>query len=313
MVNIPNYGTGIPDELVLGYISWYTVTHPKVPHDDIVKWVDELGLSPTILSKNPPRTGDAFKRACRYSEVKGIAIPGTDNTANIMVRKVATTPSEVERHMVVEVVDPTGRRLEYHDFAEMVLDRKQNVLRVTRNSIGGSIKPILDDAIELFQQNFHDALTYVDPQVLRRMIRTQLKLMSAISVRHKGSVYYFPAKYREQGEALEEFCRRLGSGSGFHTLPLVNTAKQREMVKAAFQQGVHEDAQQLIVEMRRIKNQGKKVSAGAIADMKRRVDHIESLVADYESLIQGQLTQAVTESKMLKKELVELLTSGMVE
>ncbi len=312
VITIPHYDQNIPDELILGYISWYTVTHPKVGHDDIVAWVNELNLSPSILSRNPPRTGDAFKRACRYSERKGIAIPGSEHEANVMIRKVATTPTEVERHMVVEVVDAEGRRLEYYDFAEMVLDRTNNVLHVTRKKLSGPIQPILDEAIELFQRNFDDALKYVDPQVLRRMIRTQLKLMSAISVRHKGSVYYFPAKYKAQGEALEEFCRRLGDGSGFHTLPLVNTEKQREMVKAAFQQDVHDDAQQLIVEMRRMKTQGK-VAAGALAAVKRRVDTIQSMVDDYQSLVEGELTQASIEAQLLKNQLMDLLTSGIVE
>ena len=311
-VSIPGYQQDLPDEMVLGYIAWYTITHPKVAHEELVEWIDELGLSPSIVSKTGPRTGDAFKRACRYSERKGVPIPGSENTVNIMFRSVATTTTEVERHMVAEVVDPNGRRLHYHTAATMVLNRKTNVLNTTTNRVAGPLQEILDESLTAFKANLEDALKYVDPQALRRLIRQQLRLMLAISVRPKGSVYYFPGAYREQGEALEELCERIGSGSGFHMLPLVNTRKQRDMIKVAFTKDIHEEAQQVFQDLRKLSSK-KEVQASVVAALKSRVDTVERMVDSYESLIDEQLTQAKAEAVMMRKELMSILMSGAVK
>lgn len=309
---IPGYGANLTDEMTLGYICWYTITTPKITHERMVELVTDLELDPFILP-NPPRRGDAFKRACRYSEQNGLSIPGSENKANILIRSVANTATEVERHMVVEIVDPNGRRLEYIDAAHLKFDRANSRLKVAKRNLETSYDNMVVRAINMFNDNFEDAAKHIDAQVIRRMIRDQLTRMGSVSVRRHGSVYFYPQKYQNLGEALEQFCRHMGPGSDFHTLPLVDTTKQREMVSAAFQDEVHERAVQIMSELATYRDTKKKITIRAWTEYRQELQHLVDTRGDYTSLVSNELSKAEVELTALQKSLEDFLSSGLVK
>ena len=177
---MPNpMGTTLPDELLLGHIAWYTVTQPTVTHEDVSRLATENNLTARFVPKEP-RLGDAFKRACRYSERKGIPIPHTSNTASVMIRDVDTTITHVERHMVLEIRDPDGRKLEYYDAVRLVFDRKDEVLNATKLSLPGSYQTIIDLAAQEFLTKFGIARKTIDAQQIRLQIRNELDAAGAV-------------------------------------------------------------------------------------------------------------------------------------
>lgn len=309
---IPGYAAGIPDEHLLGFISWYTITNPKKTHEEIVDLITSLELDPFIIP-NAPRLGDAFKRACRYSEKKGIAIPLTSNTANILIRPVSSTSQEVERHMVLEEVDPNGKRLSYTVVAHLRFNRVDNKFSIEQKALRDPLGDIVNSAIGGFNLNFEEAAKFIDAQVIRRLIREQLDFMSAIGVRRQGSVYFYPAHQKAKGESLEKFCEALGDGCTFHNLPLVNTGKQREMVKYAFESEVHDAAQQAIKELNEYMEHGTQITSRAWTEYRQNLNTLSLRMKEYEDLVDAQLTQGEVEIQAMQAKLEDFLLSGLIK
>jgi hypothetical protein len=306
------YGAGLTDDLILGYISWYTVTKPRLTHEDIMDLVVELGLDGQIVPKEP-RAGDAFKRACRYSEVSGVPIPYSSDVANFMFRPVAQDLEEIERHLVVEVLDATGRKLSHHVAAELRFERKVSQIHITLDQISDEIDPLVEQVLEGFTETLKDSSTYIEAQVIRRMIRTQLELCNAILARAKGSVYFIPKQHRDKMEGLEAFLGHCGKGSAMHTLPLVNDKKQVAFIENAFEEGVHEQAAQVLTELKSFGLQGKDMSAKQWNDYKNKLTKMVDKTNEYSDLIDMQFGEAEVELQAVQLHLEDLLMSGNIK
>jgi len=309
---IPGYGAGLTDELILGHIAWYTITKPQLTHDDILELVTDLGLDANIVPK-PPRAGDAFKRACRYSERNGIPVPYSENTANYMIRSVAQTMEEIERHLMLEIVDPNGRRLEYHKAAELKFNRKDSKLSVSVKKVSQDMDPITKETLDKFAAELSYATKYIEAQVIRRMIRQQLDNVHAVLARSKGSVYFVPNKYKDKLQALEEFTASCGEGSVFHTIPLIDTAKQQELIANAFNESVHDTATQIIVELQSFTDQQKSMTVNAWNDYKKKFDALVKKNNEYTELVDFELDKSTLELEVLQEHLNDFLLSGNIK
>jgi len=309
---LPGYGAGLTDDTILGYIAWYTITKPKLTHDDIMQLVIDNGLDPVIVPK-PPRAGDAFKRACRYSERLGLDIPYSPNKANFLIRPVAQTIEDVERHLVLEIRDPDGRRLTHQTAAELRFERKTGVLHVKMEKLDDDLQPLLEETMDNFASILKDSTKYVEAQVIRRMIRSQLEYMNAVLARSKGSVYFIPKKHKKLMEGLETFTASCGKGSVFHSIPLVDDTKQQELVKNAFEEGVHEQSQQIISELSAYVSQSKEITANAWNDYKQRLVALTHKANEYSELVDFELNQSQTELEAVQAQLQEMLMSGLVK
>ena len=310
---ISTYAENLTDDQILGHIAWYTITQPSVTHEQLEEMVTDLPLNKSILP-SAPRMGDAFKRACRYSERTRVDIPGTDTFANFLIRKVTQNAEQVERHIVLEIVDEEGRQLDYHVVAELTFDRTKTAMKVTTKKTGDPALQVLTrDTLKLFTDNFDKAAKYLDAQVLRLMIRQQLELMSATSVRKQGSVYFIPVAAKERTEALETLCSRLGEGSMFHSLPLIDTSKQREMIKAAFENEVHDQAAQLITELTSKRRAGESITAAAWEKYRDQFNVLKKNAGEYAQIVDGELDKVKIEIQSLDTNLGEFLSQGLVK
>lgn len=310
-MNSLGYGAGLSEESILGYIAWYTITKPRLTHNDIAKVVTDNGLDKSVIP-SPPRAGDAFKRACRYSERKGIPIPYSPNTANFLIRSVTQTTEDIERHVVLEEVDPQGRRLSHTTVAELRFDRKTEVLHVKVRPPGTDLQPLVEEVLDRFAAALKDATKYVDAQVIRLMIRKQLEHMNAVLARSKGSVYFIPKKYRKQMDGLVILTEMCGVGSVFHAIPLVDDQNQQALVKGAFEEGIHEQAGQLVAELATARSSGKKLSAKVWNSYKNRLGSLVEKANEYSGIVDFQLTQSEVELDAVKAQLEDLLVEGLV-
>ena len=308
---IPGYAENVSEDRLLGHIAWYTISQPEVTHEQLAEMVSDLPLNKTLLPPKP-RLGDAFKRACRYSERKKLDYKN-DQFVNFLIRTVSQSTNEVVRHLVLEVVDAAGETLEYHDVAHLKFDRKQNVLNVRRLHLNDELDKLTEDTLNIFTDNFDKASRYLDAQVLRLFIRHQLDSMGAISVRKQGSIYFAPLSVKDKTEGLETLCARLGNGSIFHSLPLVDTSKQREMITAAFEEEVHDEATQIIAELKAKKEDGVTVTAKAFDSYRDRYNRLKGNASEYAKLVEDELTKTKTEIQALDQHLVKMLTEGLVK
>lgn len=309
---MPGYGADLPDELVLGHIAWYTITKPQVTQPEMAQLVTDLNLSPRIIPIEP-RPGDAFKRACRYSERSGLDYPLSNDKANFLIRSVTTNHDEIERHLVLERVDATGKHLDYTIAAHLNYNRVDDAMSIMKVKLPKHLDELVVETLNMFGTNFEEALKYIDAQVIRRMIREQLEIMGAIAIRKQGSVYFVPMKEKERTLALEKFCQNMGVGSVFHSIPLPDTTKQREMIHAAFEEEVHQEAAQAITELRKLRAIGEPISSKAWAKYRDQLNRLRTNYDSYGSLVNTEMIMAKTELKALSTHLTDFMQEGLVK
>jgi hypothetical protein len=308
---LPGYGSGLTDDLILGYITWYTVTKPRLTHEQIRNLVLDLNLDKSIVPK-APRAGDAFKRACRYSETSGVPIPLTNDVANFMFRPVAQTLEDIERHLIVEVLDPQGRKLSHHTAVMLRFRRDTGILNATVDPINSDLDPLVKEVMEGFAATLKESTLYIEAQVIRRMIRMQLDKCNAILARSKGSVYFVPKKYKDKMEGLESFLTHCGTGSGMHWLPLVDDTKQQAFITNVFQEGVHEQATQVLSELKSYTTEQKEISPNKWNDYKEKLMSLVDKANEYSDLVDSEFGTAETELEAVKAHLDDLLLSGLI-
>lgn len=126
---LKGYGAGIRRETLLGWVAWYGISEPEVEYDELKQRVTDLGLDVQSMP-GPIRPGDAFKRACRYAQAS--RLPLSDDTyANVLIRKVTQSNDVLEWHMVVETVDPDGKRLSYDEAARLIFRKREYKVKLT--------------------------------------------------------------------------------------------------------------------------------------------------------------------------------------
>lgn len=351
---LKGYGSGIRKETLLGFVAWYGISDVDIRYEDLKAKFAELGLDEEAMP-GEIRAVDAFKRACRYTQERKQPIPGTDLLANVMVRDVANDRETTERHIVIEIVDQQGRRLQYETAARLLFTRRihkvlwedekgrtqerqfyleqeaaefmedcegDNVRRATIEKAGvtvdkvwtyGRHDTIVDSAIARFRQEFDRASQYLDSQSLRQMIRRQLDFMKAFLLRKNGSVYFIPKHEERRAIALAELHEWFGGGSSFHILPLIDTEKQREMIQAAFEDEVHEEALQMIHKLKDALTESKPITAGAWNMIQQRKNELLERARAYSDLIDREFAKAGTELALLDDTMAELLNQGLVK
>ncbi len=99
----------------------------------------------------------------------------------------------------------------------------------------------------------------------------------------------------------------------FHALPLVDTTKQREMVTAAFEEEVHDEATQIIAELKSKKNQGSKMTGRAFEAYRKRYNQLKNNASEYAQLVETEMVKTKTEIQALDQQLMEMLTEGLVK
>lgn len=306
---VPGY-SGIPDEATLGFICWFSISEPRVTADDVANAIQASGM--TVKAPGAPRTGDAFKRACRESERKKVPL-NSEAYANALIRSVAQSATEVERHLVIEVVDEKGKRLSYETCAELRLDRTTGKLHVRQYRLDPERDQISTAVLKDLVANFDDAQTYIEAQVLRYLIREQLKEMHAVNVRPYGGVYFFPISQKQLGLALDQFTKSLGPDCIFHSLPLINVKEQREMLKAAFETSIHDEATQLAGELHDVVREGKKMTAAQFATYKKRHTQLMRQVEEYRGLTEDELDKANTEMDLLNGRILRVFEEDLIK
>lgn len=306
------YGQGLTDDMILGHVSWYSVTGEPVPFQHLTDLITDNGMDDKYLPSEP-RPADAYKRACRHSERTNVPIPGTANKANFLIRKVVTDPDMIQRNLVMEVVDKNDKQLSYEVCAKLIWERGEEKLRVKLISLGPDYDHLVKDSLKVFDANFREALENIDPQVIRLTIRQALDDMGAISIRNRGSLYFVPISKREKMEALVNVISGLNAGSNSHSIPLIDDSKQREMITHAFQEEIHTEATQRIAEIMEIAQKGKQIPRGQWVKLKGRLDQLKAMRDDYRELLTDEMVRADTEMKAFDNQLKDLLMNDMVK
>ena len=304
-MNITDYAASVPEDLILGWVAWYVVRDEKVSHDALTQAAAAHNVTGV---PGAPRPVDAFKRACRYSERNSIPYEN-EQRVNALIRKVTQTPDEVERHLVLEVVDPDGRTLSYDTAATLTYARDTDSITTKREVFGDDRDKLRDSVLANFNVEYTEARTTIDPQVIRLMVRHTLERCQAIAVRANGSVYFVPKSNWTELENLAGMLTEIGSNMTL--LPLIDTSRQRDMVAQAFNDEIHQKATQTITELTDAL-QGDGVTAAMYARHIDKLNELKESTKDYSGIVEIEMTQANVEIEAVQRQLLRLMTEGKV-
>lgn len=95
-------------------------------------------------------------------------------------------------------------------------------------------------------------------------------------------------------------------GATFHTLPLLDDAKQRGMLRQAFADESLADIQDMLKEIGEIKENNRKISADRYVEMRMKFSRMETKVADYSAVLGEALTMNDSWLKVAKLQVADL-------
>lgn len=207
----------------LGYIFWYSITSEvEVTRIDLQQHFSKIDIDENWLP-NEIRPSDAFRRAT--TEVQRKKVPTNDPNIfqNFLVREVYSDNKMVQRNIVIETVDQSGKRLDYNS--------KATVMTLLKDSNEFNISSENSRAYELAyeaKQRFSKYINYYSAQQLRVMVSKYLSSLAPTAVRPNGGVYFVPQSFATELKKLELLCEFLQSEGV--SIPLHDTSDNKNLV-----------------------------------------------------------------------------------
>jgi hypothetical protein len=205
---------------IIGFFTWWNIRQIKIKKEAVLALLKKckIDYTPELL---PVRC--LFTKAVEQVKVKHIY-------KGLLIRKISKSPDEYKFGLVDEHIDPQAETLEYSHNATMYFDPKEGELTVD--------KP--HRAFDLVVAAFHEFDEYYDSEDIRAMILDIIKRTYSIGVRDRGGIYFIPAKFEKEVEALEKFVRALGSECYFAIAPQIDMERTKVSIHKAFSEEMHE-------------------------------------------------------------------------
>jgi hypothetical protein len=294
-------------KMFLGRLGWYTISE-NVSHDH-GKFCEKI-LDITDTLPGPPRPGDIFKRACTFVERKNIKIE--DNLkVNYMIRPSGSDPDFIWRSLVKEIVDSEGHRLSYEEVCVITFQRKTEVVDVIENRVLEPVETVIIKNLKDYITDNSNVLTaYAIRETVRRILE---KSLYAIKVRPSGGIYFVSEEHSERFSKLEDVVNSLGFGASFHSLPLLNDEKQREMLRNAFEEESCSLADELIGEIMGLVKSGKKISSDKFTNYKMQYDSLRKKVVDYSDILDEAMEITASRLEVMNNVMLQLLGNVNIE
>lgn len=276
--------------MFLGRLCWYSVDDSvNITRDDFNQKIKDAGIE---FAELPPiRPVDVFKRGCTDSQRKKY-VPDIQERIDLMLpdgcylnhmfRRVGSEKGQVWRVLVRETVDAQGKELGYEEVAKLVYDLKNSSFQ-TRWVVGSPL-PIEKDIIHAVSSYYAEWAFRATTYSIREFIRKNLEWhLHSIKVRPSGGVYFVQEQYSDTLMALEGVINDVGAT--FHSLPLPDNSKQREMVRAAFEEESVSDINAMMEEMTQVLKGDKSITPDAYVDFHERYNKMKTKVLEYSNIL----------------------------
>lgn len=305
----------VDPDAFLGRICWYSVPESlKVGHLEFVRDLVGLGLDQYHLP-HAPRAVDVFRRASK--KVQGKEPIGNGLSANYLVRDINSTSSEVHRVLVREIVDAQNEKLWFDTVANLTFSRASNHVNTQYtppatvtipgwdHTVEHRCRVIEEGKLDEVRANYGLNSTYLTAYVVRETIRKILYRLNATVMR--DGVYFVAESKAAELAALENLVETL-DGASFHSLPLLDDNKQRDMLKTAFVDDSIGQIDDLIGRIGAImRREGQQITAARYADLQVARTELADKAQAYTGLLETSLSETEVRLQMLDQQLWELV------
>lgn len=211
---------------MIGHLFWYSIGSQLITREGL----KEKFTSSNIIEEwlpNEIRISDAFRRATKEIQRKKEPTSDPKKFQNFLVREVFSDNNYIQRNIVIETVDQSGKRLDYDPTgAILLLDKKQNQFSfAVPNEKNIAVKSLAKEAEELYKKYS----IYYSAQQIRVMVSKILGSLAPTQVRPNGGVYFVPVTYMQELKNLNSLVNSLENSEAF-IVPLFDTTDNRAMI-----------------------------------------------------------------------------------
>lgn len=294
------------DVPLLGFLQWYNV--PGTAQVDYQTFNDLVEQHDAPLRHMPPpKLPDVFRRACNEAKMLKVS-GGNDTHMNYTMRDAGHDDDCVYRNLVEEQLDANNHELGYRELAQAIFTRDTGdvtfVWKIDPDDPAASVVKVLEAQVQNFMENRAGLLPAIQ---VREAIRKALEItLSGLRVRPSGGVYFLSLDKADAIQSLLIVCNALDQCS-LHLLPLVDDAKQRHMVKEAFESESVEATTELIGEIMELKSKGNKIPATQFLKIRERYAEQVSKMEQYKGILQSGLDQSQATLELAEGHLRDLL------
>lgn len=299
-------------EMYLGRLVWYSVSESlHVTHDQFYKTFLKNFADINYQPEYPkiPEPGEVFTRACNKAQIRNVK-DSSDTRKNYLVRPTGHSSQKVHKSIVVEHVDESGHRLKYVDVVDIIFDRETE--KIT-SVISNTDPSVLDDTnidlvLDKIQAIYDDNRQHISPFAAREYIRRYIETtLQGLRVRKSGGIYFVSEDKVKAIEAIDKSLEELGTSDAFfHYLPLIDTDKQRFMVRQAFEEESVGGVEDLIGEITEATKSGKKITSKRFGRYKNEYDVLKHKLTEYRDILEDNLDKSTHHMKLLQQVLLDL-------
>lgn len=216
---------------IIGRLFWYSVhQHCIVEFDEFVDRLRAEGLEELAPAK--PKDDDVFLTLSSKAQRKREPIPGEEGVfENFLVRKVAHTPTQIVKQIVVERVDGGNKRLSYSAKVELMFLKTTGELVVSE--IGWPSHPRATALANDVKAEYESRKGKLGDAAVRSFLNRAITIERAARVKETGGVYFMLAHRCSVLSALQRILDGI-DGATLDTVPLIDDGDQREMIRRAF-------------------------------------------------------------------------------
>lgn len=294
-------------ETYLGLLTWYQVSETQVDHAVLKASLEAHGLKDLV--PRAPRDEDVFRRCAPNGHRQRVETSNAAVYVNYLIRQVSRSSGVCVKHIVAEYVDSSGEKLDFEEVHSLKFDASSGGILSAPIGVGDMTAAEIARKIV---DEYHATRGKVNDDALRQIIRKVMERSRATTVRPSGGVYFVMSQYSDLVESLEGFANDM-PGMSVHSLPLVDSSKQRDMLRKAYEDETVGEAERLMAEIGEILGSADDITPDRFATISAKVNTISTRNAEYSHLLEDNLSLASTRLMLLKAQMGGLLAKIKVK
>lgn len=292
-------------DIFLGRLCWYSFSNVQFDHGDAVRALVRAGIDKQLPL--PPKDADVFRRVTG-SKANRKRVPTA--LANVfenyrLVEVSRPNEEQVIRRIVCQRVDQDNRELAHEDLDELVFTHATSAVKVQNTT--GRTNAVSQEMTGLIIADYNKWRNCLNSYAVREWTRKFLLSLRATSVRPGGGVFFVSEEYADKVAAVEKFVNALPGDCVFHSLPLVDDRKQREMLQRAFEAETSDAIDNLLAEISDIRQNGTRIGEARYAEFLDEYQTLMTKTKEYEGLLEGSLASTHSRLTIFQSSIMSLL------
>lgn len=293
------------DDPFLGRLCWYSITDVCVPHGDVIQ-----ALAKANIFQNLPREpldDDVFRRVSSNASLlnKKVGTVDPETFYKYRLTEVGRDKDEIVRRLVRDHVQFKGRKLDTVQIGDVTYKRATGDISGT---FLHTADPVFPELVTELQTEFQKWRGHLNSYAIREWIREYLQDLGATSVRPRGGLYFVKEALADRVVGLEKLVSVMPGSCEFHTLPLIDEDKQRDMLRKAFEAETIGAIDDMLVEMAEIMEDDKMITPNRSDQFKRRYLDLMGKTSDYQTLLETAMNETNSRLEIAQKALLRLST-----